>query len=254
MLVFGQNSNVILNRMKEPVILLTACINPNGMAYTVLQNSEERLRQYRKALDWYLAHVMNKIVFVENTGYDISPFYEIYIESGQLEVITFQGNDFDKSKGKGYGEALMIEYAIKNSKFLKGGAFVVKITGRLVIENFKELIHAMKSSECIFASLVRGKYGMERKSFFFGAPTKFLTDYFLSDKDKINDNAGVYFENHLFNKSLEWVKDGGKAKEFKRPILVNGISGSNGEKYPTEQYPYLKAWLRYYLHKLPIYK
>lgn len=240
--------------MNKVVILLTACINPNGMAYTVLQDRDVRLQQYREALDWYLTHVKNKIVFVENTGYDISPLYEGYIKSGQLEVLSFQGNDFDKSKGKGYGEALMIEYALKYSNFLMDNTFIVKITGRLVIENFKELIHVMKSSECVYASLVRGKYGMERKSYFFGAPKRFLSDYFLKSKDKINDNAGVYFENHLFNKSLDWVKDGGKAKEFKRPILVNGISGSNGEKYPTEQYPYLKAWLRYYLHKLPIYK
>ena len=30
------------------VLLLTACVNPNGMAFTALQDGEERLIQYIK--------------------------------------------------------------------------------------------------------------------------------------------------------------------------------------------------------------
>lgn len=236
------------------VLLLTGCINPNGMSHTVLQDPEIRKQQYISAIRYYLENTKIPIVFVENTNTDISGEFSTAEYSKRIEFITFSGNDFDKSKGKGYGEALMIEYALKNSKFLKRGSFVVKITGRLIIENFKELIHAMKSSECVYASIVRGKYGMERKSIFFGAPVKFIEEYFLSDKDIINDNDGVYFENHLFNKSLEWMKDGGEVKEFKQPILVNGISGSTGNNYSISRYPRVKAWLRYYLHKLNIYK
>ena len=36
------------------VLLMTACINPQGMSKTVLQNKEERLTQYKTALNWYL--------------------------------------------------------------------------------------------------------------------------------------------------------------------------------------------------------
>lgn len=235
------------------VLLLTGCINPNGMAHTSLQDPDTRKQQYICAIRFYLKNSQIPIVFIENTNTDISGEFFTADYSRRMEFITFNGNNFDKSKGKGYGEALMIEYALTHSKFINDNTYIVKITGRLIIENLEELIQEMKSSECVYASLVRGKYGLERKSFFFGAPKKFLEEYFLSDKDIINDNAGVYFENHLFNKGLEWVKDGGEAKEFKRPILVNGISGSTGKKYPTERNPRIKAWLRYYLHKLPIY-
>lgn len=243
-----------MNTINNMVLLLTGCINPNGMAHTVLQDPDIRKRQYISAIRYYLENTKIPIVFIENTNTDISGEFFTADYSRRIEFITFNGNNFDKSKGKGYGEALMIEYALTHSKFINDNTYIVKITGRLIIENLEELIQEMKSSECVYASLVRGKYGMERKSYFFGAPKSFLSDYFLFSKEKIDENEGTYFENHLFNESLEWVHDGGKAKEFKLPILVNGISGSNGKKYPTEHYPYLKAWLRYYLHKLPIYK
>ena len=35
---------------KSTVILLTACISPDGMAYTALQDSNERKRQYIDAI------------------------------------------------------------------------------------------------------------------------------------------------------------------------------------------------------------
>ena len=36
------------------VILLTACVNPNGMSKTVLQDVELRRKQYVNALNFYL--------------------------------------------------------------------------------------------------------------------------------------------------------------------------------------------------------
>lgn len=34
--------------MDDIVLLLTACINPNGMSYTVVQDIELRKKQYRE--------------------------------------------------------------------------------------------------------------------------------------------------------------------------------------------------------------
>lgn len=241
-----------MSTINNTVILLTGCINPSGMSHTALQDPEVRKLQYISAIRFYLANSCIPIVFVENTNTDISGDFSS-ADGKQIEFITFSGNDFDKTKGKGYGEALMIEHALNTSVLINNNTTIIKITGRLVIENFEDLVREIKKSNCIYANLVRGKKGLERRSYFFCAPSIFLKEYFLPSKDKINDSAGVYFEKHLYNTSIEWVKDGGKAKEFKHPILVNGISGSTGKRYPTERNPRIKAWLRYYLHKLPIY-
>lgn len=235
------------------VILLTACINPSGMSSTALQDPEIRKKQYVFALGFYLEKTQLPIVFVENTNTDISCEFRGCDIINRVEFITFSGNDFDNRKGKGYGEALMIEYALNNSIFLANNSFVIKITGRLIIENIEELVHEMKMQDCVYANMVRGNCGLERKSYFFGAPVEFLRDFFVANKERIDESSKVYFERHLYNECLKWKKTGGRGKEFKRPVLVKGISGSTGKNYPTEKYPRIKALLRYYFHKLPFY-
>ena len=93
------------------VVLLTACVNPNGMSKTVLQDVN--------ALNFYLQETSLPICFVENTGFDMSCEFHSYIDSGRLEYLCFKGNNYDKSLGKGYGEAVIILYATENSVFFK---------------------------------------------------------------------------------------------------------------------------------------
>lgn len=121
-------------------ILLTACVNPNGMIFTALQDSNERQRQYEDALGYYLTQTDVPIVFVENTGCDFSSKYSEYIQQGRLEYITFQGNDYDKTLGKGYGEYIILMYADQHSSVLRHHHYVVKITGRIKVLNINKLL------------------------------------------------------------------------------------------------------------------
>lgn len=243
-----------MNTINNKVLLLTGCINPQGMSHTVLQDPEIRKRQYISAIRYYLENTKIPIVFIENTNTDISGEFFTADYSRRIEFITFNGNNFDKNKGKGYGEALMIEYALNHSAFLNKSSFVIKVTGRLYVDNIDELVCEMQSPDCIYANLVRGNCGLERKSYFFGAPITFLTNYFLSRKQEIDESKKVYFERHLYNESIKWTEDGGKVREFQYPILVSGVSGSTGKIYPQEKFPYIKARLRYFLHQLSLYR
>lgn len=87
---------------KSPVLLLTACINPNGMCKTVLTDTTQRLEQYLEAIRFYLKAIPNRVLFVENTDYDISSYFTKEIGQGRLECLSFNGNDYDKSFGKGH--------------------------------------------------------------------------------------------------------------------------------------------------------
>lgn len=238
------------------VILLTACINPNGMAYTVLNDKDVRLQQYKEALDWYLDHVKNKIVFVENTGYDISPFYKDYIEAGQLEVLTFQGNDFDKSKGKGYGEALIINYAIHQSRFIKESSSIAKITGRLIIKNLNALLKEAQSEKTVYAKYAsrKQKNVLMYESYFFVAPVRFLKDYFLRQIESINDSKYYFFERILHSTARTWEKIGNCRREFLLPVFVKGISGSTGRAYRQSRFPYITNIIKWVYHKMPSYQ
>lgn len=120
-------------------ILLTACVYPNGMSKTILQDRNIREKQYITALDFYLTKTKLPIVLVENTNYILDKKYDTYIKSGRLEYLTFSGNDYDKSKGKGYGEALIILHAIENSKIIKNTKYIIKITGRVIVSNINRI-------------------------------------------------------------------------------------------------------------------
>ena len=75
------------------VIVLTACINPGKMIHTSLTDVDIRRRQYKDALEFYLLQTDYPIVFVENSGTDISGDFRKFVDCGRLEFITFQGNE-----------------------------------------------------------------------------------------------------------------------------------------------------------------
>lgn len=123
----------------KTVILMTASINPNGMSNTAVQNIEIRKSQYVEAVSYYLSTTVFPIVFVENTGYDISCLFGKEIQAGRLEVIVYKGNDFDRNRGKGYGEGLIIRNAFEKSKLLCEKCTVIKISGRHIVKNIKSI-------------------------------------------------------------------------------------------------------------------
>lgn len=213
------------------VILLTACVNPGGMPFTVLTDSSERLRQYRAALDFYLRETSYPIVFCENTLCDFSDDYKQYIKTGRLEYITFDGNNFDKSRGKGYGEAIIMAEAFRKSVIIKPSDMIVKITGRLKVLNINVLIN---DNIRLFANTIQALNPSNDfvDSRIIISPLSFFQDTFLPQKHLINDNDNSFFEHVLFKSLIQ-------RKYFMFiPFLhipeILGMSGSNGTEYKPE--------------------
>lgn len=215
-------------RDKKYVILLTACVNPGGMPYTALTDTSERLRHYRDALDFYLLETTLPIVFCENTLCDFSTDYQSHINDGRLEYITFDGNSFDKSKGKGYGEALIMQEAFSRSRFLSGCDFVIKITGRLIVRNISQLV---TDNSRMLTPTIQTFYPNHSMidSRLVILPRPFCVDDFLSGKSRINDTQGYYFEHLLLDALLS--RRSYVYIPFLRVPLIDGISGSSGKQY-----------------------
>lgn len=230
------------------VLFLTACINPNGMTQTRLQDADERLRQYVTALQWYLFHTNLQIVFVENTGYDISDQFKQYIDAGRLEVLTFNGNSYNKSLGKGYGEALIIMHGLENSRWLKNADHIIKITGRLICKNINRICCSYKHLDTIYAIKRKGPFGqMECQSQVMVVTKEFLNNYFLTGIEKLNDSKFYWFEHLLYDSIKDWVKDGHHYRYMWIPVKLEGQSGSTGN--PINTYSG-KSVLGFYLHYL----
>lgn len=209
-------------------ILLTACINPNGMSYTVLQNPEERKQQYLNALNFYLNNTSLPIVFVENSGYDISKEYEEYISTNRLEIHTFNGNDYDKSLGKGYGEALIILYAQHHSNIIQNSKYTIKITGRLIIRNINETIpyNILKDDDVVICDF---QPNVNLLTTYFIIPPTLLSNICKEGLSSLNDTKGTYFEHILYegicrNKEVQIIP-------FRITPIIEGICGSSGQLY-----------------------
>lgn len=144
------------------ILFLTACVNPQGMAYTKLNNPEVRLQQYKTALNWYLTNTDFQILLVENSNWDFSADYRAYLDSGRLELLTFDGNNYDRSRGKGYGEAIIMEYGLQHSKLIRNmdsSELLIKVTGRLFCDNINEMVKSYHKTDILYANIAKDDWG-----------------------------------------------------------------------------------------------
>ncbi len=227
---------------KQYVILLTGCINPKGMAYTVLNDTQTRKHQYLEAINFYLQKTSLPVVFCENTMADIiNEELKIFIQEERFEYITFDGNNFDKTLGKGYGECEIIEYAYKHSKLIQDTPFIIKITGRIIIPDINLFVKRhSKSPNITIQALMPNIKNRQIDSRLIIAPSLFFPKYFVPLKKNLDDSKGYYFEHLLFDTILY------QKEMYYIPYLsyphFQGLSGSLGVPF----FPYEKIHALYY--------
>lgn len=240
------HKDAIRSESPDPVILMTATVSPNGMSLTKLQDAETRKAQYLHAIEHYLEHTKCKIVFCENTGTDIYDEIKSLEKFERLEYLTFNQN-YRKDLGKGYGEALIIKYALNNSEFLKHAEYVIKITGRVIIENVDELLNLTPTSRNILA--------VEYSSIIFAVSVCFMAPKYTllkcaTDQIRICEKNNI---DELIEKTLSdtFINSSDlRITEFFPQI--NGISGTSGYPYINE--PIFQRKLNHYGVLVLVYK
>lgn len=231
-------------------ILLTGCISPNGMKYTSLQDSLIREKQYYDAIRFYLKETSLNIVFCENSNKtSFAENFKSYQDAGRYEFLTFDGNSFDRNKGKGYGEALIIKHALNNSKLINKESSLIKITGRIIISNIKTILLLYKRKNYLYIQLNNNVTQKSISSRFFIAPTTFFTNYFIPNMTCINDSDGYYFEHLLYDQAKRWKEDKRDISDMALAIKYEGISGTTGEHIRLGKFPYIKSILFYLYRK-----
>lgn len=121
-------------------ILLTATVSVGGMTHTKLVDSNTRRQQYVDAVNYYLNQTKFNVVICNNSGNDFSIFEGETYRKDRFEYIYYQGNSFNPCLGKGYGEYDIIKYAMTHSRLLREAKNVIKITGRIIIQNITEIV------------------------------------------------------------------------------------------------------------------
>lgn len=223
------------------VILLTGCINPDGMILTSLNDKEIRKQQYVAAIKFYLSHTKYPIVFTENSDTDISNLFPDDIKSGRMECLTFSGNQ-NKERGKGFGECEIIQYALTHSTLIRSRRTqrIVKITGRLIIRNIQDIIrwHTIFSSRQTTFCAINSDLSFPDSRFIIASEEFYQT--FLKRKDFVNDQKGYYFEHAL----CDTIKNENQFNYFPFFIMpqIEGISGSTGEAYTNKRPTFSTAY------------
>lgn len=214
------------------IILLTACIDPRGMSNTYITDIEERKMQYVNALNFYINKTDLDIVLVENSGNDISSSFEKQINENRLEILTYKSDDANRYRGKGFGEAEIIEYAINHSDKIIESCTLIKITGRLIVENIKKIInfYSFFLSRNTIQCNMNSDFSFADSKMII-APVAFYKEL-IADKYNMDDNKGIYFE-HILAKTIKEQSYFYYAFYFIDIILI-GHSGSTGEKYAKE--------------------
>lgn len=230
--------------MKKTVLLLTGTVNSSGVHFMQRNNTEERLKDYLGALKRWLQTDGIKIVFVENSNFPKESLGHDIISNKNFEYLTYNGQDFSRSKGKGFGEINSFEYAFNNSILLKEADYVVKCNGRYFFKGFSRFEN--------FDADVVGDFSQEldfMDSRVFGFKHSFFNNYFLKYKNQIDDSKGIYFEHALAMAVHELLSNNGKLRAIPFPLIIEGYSGTGNFKYNSLLSNSVK-YIKFYLKKI----
>jgi hypothetical protein len=227
--------------MSKPVILLTCTVNVKGMAFTELTDNSIREQHYLDAINYYFFRTSLKIVVVENTNHSfLSKVSNTITNSERLEILTFDGNNFPKHKGKGYGELESISYTMNHSRFICEDTPIIKITGRYKVFNINTFIKAANKIDGNICQFLYFKGQLKAFSGIFIANKIFFVSYLEPNHKLMNDSIGVYFEHILAKSILDYIVSGSYCKLLVSFPRLIGISGTENVKHKTNKFSF---WL-----------
>lgn len=223
----------------EVCIVLTCTIDIRGVAFTERSDTDIRLADYQIALrQWLKNGYVRRIILVENSGYNLDTLKKIVAEDNvdkQVEFLSFDGQNFPRHLGKGYGESQALAYLADNSVLLGEANRFVKVNGRYYVPNINKYIEKMKSDVEVMTDL--SGFLSFSDSRVFGGSAKFIKSYLCPEGDKVNDSHGFFLEHALARATLRAIADGMKWAPMPCTPVIDGISG-------TKNISFKKSWVR----------
>lgn len=224
-------------------LLLTATVDPKGVVYLKRNDPQVRENDYINALKKWMETVNFPIVFCENSGYKIDKIKNITksYSNNETEILQFDGQEFPKELGKGYGELLIIKYAIQHSILIGHSDYVIKITGRYFIKNIEKIIIALLKNRNLYVMVDLKRNLTWADSRVFAFKPSFISNYLSKFQDLINDSKGFYLEHALARTVLRAISDGYKWIPLPSKPIIIGHSGSSDTSYNASKIHQLLA-------------
>ena len=197
----------------------------------ILQSDVQRRRdEYLAALRFYRTELDLPIFFLENSSYDVEgdEDFQNLFEQG-IELMKFPPSKHPE-KGKGYQEFEVLDQAV--SQLSEQYASIIKVTGRYIVENIKQL--AGLSVSGIVADLHR-KMEVAITGCFI-ADRKFYTEYFAGLYQSCNDENGDWIERVLYQ-TIKQKELWARVDLFPENPIYKGVPGSHDgtlERHPLK--------------------
>lgn len=236
------------------VLIITAAVQPGENIKNLKERSvKSRLEQYYAALEQtILSGAFSRIVFCDNTEVELSAFQTLTKLAGEhgveLELLSFAGDAQAVARqGKGYGEGEIMEYVMYHSRLVKEADFLVKLTGRLVVDKLRQTVRKMKTDRCYFNIPNRTRREMVDTRF-YAMPIKLFQDFFQKEYVRVDDKKGYYLE-YVYTDTIK--KNG--LRTYNMPLYprITGLSGSTGAVYTYREW---KCRIKDVLSRLQWYK
>jgi hypothetical protein len=221
----------------EPVLLLTATVDPGACAFTVRADPATRLADYRLALSrWIAARSFSRIVWCESSGWPLADLDDLRTAAAgngiDLQLISFRGQDFDMTLGKGYGELGIISHALAHAPSLRGGeAPLVKVTGRYFVANPAPLLALLGRADAPKMVCDLREDLTVADSRIFAASRDIISTYLIPLRSLANDSKQVFFE-HLLARAAHAAMGAGLSWAL-MPMVprILGVSATRGQRH-----------------------
>jgi hypothetical protein len=237
------------------VIVVTGTIAPDAkVGQLKIRDSSERLAQYKSGLERLLASGIGagtKVVFCDNSGFGTEEFEDLKAVAGankvEFEAVSFAGDkEAVAAHGKGYGEGEIVDYVLDNSRLAHGEKYLIKITGRLLVDNIADIARRVREDRVYF-----NVPNIHRRDMYdtrlYAMPVSLYREVFSEAAGKVDDGA-EYFLEYAFTDAV--LDNNISVKNFPKYPRIKGVSGSGGNSYDYTEW---KCKIRDFLSIFNIY-
>lgn len=230
-------------------LLLTATVNVGGVVAMSRCDPEVRLRDYQTAIAWWdrlpPASGPDTITVCENSGCPIRR--PDGSDWSRVRVVFWNGQNFDRALGKGYGEMNTLLSAFDHhSAEWAPQDWIIKCNGRYRVPSTSSFCRYLRRHPELDLVSDMSRSFSWCDSRFFAARLACWRAYILPTAPRINDSAGVYFEHVLAAAAHTLMAQGGRFSLLPFVPDICGASGSMGHSYQSPRAMLrhtLKRWL-----------
>ncbi len=202
-----------------------------------MSNVAKRMLTAKAAVFFWAGFGIKKIVIADATGQtlldesDVRLLHQMDVEVEQIHYL--QDDALIIKKGKGYGEGALINFAMKNSKFLQSASHFFKCTGKIYCRNFLEIFNLVQQTKAqnIFW---REVFSHTIDTRFFYVSKDFAQNHLIPAYDHVDDIHHMTSEVCVMKLAQERLTP----VTSLRPMLA-GFSGSLNKPYLDVSMGYL---------------